>query len=251
MALARRLRKVGVLVGNCPGFVANRMFGPYMREAQFLVEEGARVPDADQALYDFGMAMGPLAVSDLAGLDIGWLVRKAHRHLIPEGARQPRAEDLLVERGLHGQKTKAGWYRYGETRERTFDPEVQEIVAQWARQEGIEQREIGAAEILDRTLYALVNEGARIIKEGYALRASDIDVVFLNGFGFPAYRGGPMWYADTIGLKKVYDRVVEFEGRHGHWWRPAPLLKELAETGSTFAEWDKRSPEPNRAATGI
>ena len=186
------------------------------------------------------MAMGPLAVADLAGLDVGYLVRKAHRHMIPEGVRQPGVEDLLVERGLHGQKTRAGWYRYGENRERTFDPEIQEIVAEQARAEGIEQREIGAVEILDRTLFGLVNEGARILEEGYALRASDIDVVYLNGYGFPVFRGGPMWYADTVGLKKVYDRVLEFEQRHGHWWRPAPLLKELAEAGSTFAEWGRK-----------
>jgi len=241
MTLARRLGKVGVLVGNCHGFVGNRMFGPYTREAQFLVEEGARVTDVDKALYDFGMAMGPFTVADLAGLDVGWRVRKEYDHLIPEGVRRPRVEDLLVERGRYGQKTAAGWYRYGEDRERIVDPEVEEIVRGWAREQGIEQRDIDAEEILDRTLYALVNEGARILEEGYALRASDIDVIYLNGYGFPAWRGGPMRYADTVGLDTVYRRVLEFEQQHGYWWRPAPLLKQLAEAGGTFAEWDRNS----------
>ncbi|MCP5114680.1 MAG: 3-hydroxyacyl-CoA dehydrogenase [bacterium] len=240
MALARRLRKVGVLVGNCHGFVGNRMFGPYMREAQFLVEEGAGVPDVDQVLYDFGLAMGPLAVADLAGLDVGWRVRKEHDHLIPEGARRPRIEDVLVERGFHGQKTRRGWYRYGENRERIIDPEVAEIVRDWAKENGFEPRKPTPDEIRDRILFSLVNEGARILEEGYAQRPSDIDVIYLNGYGFPPYRGGPMFYADSVGLRKIYDRVLEFEQRHGHWWQPAPLLKELAEAGSTFAEWDRQ-----------
>jgi len=199
------------------------------------------VTDVDKALYDFGMAMGPFTVADLAGLDVGWRVRKEYDHLIPEGVRRPRVEDLLVERGRYGQKTAAGWYRYGEDRERIVDPEVEEIVRGWAREQGIEQRDIDAEEILDRTLYALVNEGARILEEGYALRASDIDVIYLNGYGFPAWRGGPMRYADTVGLDTVYRRVLEFEQQHGYWWRPAPLLKQLAEAGGTFAEWDRNS----------
>ena len=238
MALAKRLRKVGVLVGNCHGFVGNRMFGPYVREAQFLVEEGARPVDVDDALYEFGMAMGPLATGDLAGIDVGWRVRQEAKHLQPEGVRQPLVEDRLYELGRFGQKTGLGWYRYDENRNRTEDPEVGEIVADLVRQAGIEQHDVSRDEIVERTIYALVNEGARILEQGYALRAVDIDMIYINGYGFPAYRGGPMWYADTLGLDKIYQRVLHYEGRHPHWWRPAPLLKELAEQGKTFSQWD-------------
>ena len=238
MALAKRLRKVGVLVGNCHGFVGNRMFGPYLREAQFLVEEGARPVDVDQALYEFGMAMGPLATSDLAGIDVGWRVRQEAKHLQPEGARRPLVEDRLYELGRYGQKTGLGWYRYDQNRKRTEDPAVAEIVADLVRQAGIEQREVSRDEIVERTIYALVNEGAGVLEEGYAPRAVDVDMIYINGYGFPAFRGGPMWYADTVGLEKIYERVLHYEDRHGHWWRPSPLLKQLAEQGETFAKWD-------------
>ncbi len=236
MQLAKRLGKVGVLVGNCVGFVANRMFGPYRREAQFLVEEGASVEAVDGALYDFGMAMGPLATGDLAGLDIGWRIRKEHRHLQKPGARRSFAEDRLCELARYGQKTGAGWYKYDADRRAILDPEVEVLIRKWARETDIPQRRIPAEEIVDRTIYALVNEGAGILEEGYALRAVDIDVIYLNGYGFPAYRGGPMWYADTVGLEKVYDRVSEFHERHGVLWQPAPLLERLAKQGKTFAE---------------
>ncbi len=240
MDLARKLRKVGVLVGNCHGFVGNRMFGPYRREAQFLAEEGARPADVDRVLYDFGAAMGPLAVGDLAGLDVGMRVRQEMPHLFPEGTRRPLAEDALCELGRYGQKTGAGWYRYGEDRSRREDPGVVALLERISAEAGIKRREIDDSEILDRTVYALVNEGARILQEGYALRASDIDVIYLNGYGFPAYRGGPMYYADALGLDRVLERVEEFHARHGHWWRPAPLLKELAGRGGSFREWDRR-----------
>ena len=239
MALARRLRKVGVLVGNCHGFVGNRMFHPYRREAQFLAEEGARPAEVDRVLYEFGAAMGPMAVGDLAGLDVGMRVRKEAPHLYPAGTRRPLAEDALCELGRYGQKTKAGWYRYGPDRSRHEDPEVSELLKRIAAETGIEQREISDQEILDRVVYALVNEGARILDEGYALRASDIDIIYLYGYGFPAFRGGPMFYADTVGLGSVLARVEEFHSQHGHWWRPARLLKELAERGSNFSEWDR------------
>ncbi|HEU5413548.1 MAG TPA: 3-hydroxyacyl-CoA dehydrogenase NAD-binding domain-containing protein, partial [Candidatus Angelobacter sp.] len=231
MQLSRKLGKVGVLVGNCRGFVGNRMFGPYRREAQFLVEEGAGVEAVDKALYDYGMAMGPLSVGDLAGLDVGWRIRKEFRHLEKPGVRQPLAEDNLCEMGRYGQKTRAGWYKYDENRKQIPDPEVPRLVKQWATKAGIPQRQISAEEIVDRCIYALVNEGARILEEGFALRAVDIDIIYLTGYGFPAHRGGPMWYADTVGLKKVYDRICEFERQHGELWTPAPLLKELALTG--------------------
>jgi 3-hydroxyacyl-CoA dehydrogenase len=239
MQLSKTLGKVGVLVGNCRGFVGNRMFGPYRREAQFLVEEGASIEAVDQALVDFGNAMGPLAVGDLAGLDVGWRIRKEYRHLEVPGIRQPFTEDNLCELGRFGQKTGAGWYKYDDQRRGSPDPVVDELIRKWVAEAGIAQRKISAAEIVDRCIYALVNEGARILEEGYALRASDIDIIYLNGYGFPAYRGGPMWYADTVGLKKVYERISEFQRQHGDIWQPAPLLKRLAEQGKTFAQFGK------------
>jgi 3-hydroxyacyl-CoA dehydrogenase len=239
MQLSKKIGKVGVLVGNCRGFVGNRMFGPYRREAQFLVEEGASVEAVDGALYDYGMAMGPLATGDLAGLDVGWRIRKEYRHLEKPGVRQPLAEDRLCEMGRYGQKSGAGWYKYDAERRAIPDPEVAKLVRQWAAEAGIQQRQVSAQEIVDRCIYALVNEGARILQEGYALRAVDIDIIYVNGYGFPAHRGGPMWYADTTGLKKVYDRIREFHQQHGELWEPAPLLKRLAEEGKTFADFSK------------
>jgi len=240
LALSKTLGKIGVLVGNCRAFVGNRMFGPYQREAQFLLEEGARVEQVDQALTDFGMAMGPLAVGDLAGLDVSWRIRKEYKHLQPPGMRDALAADRLCEMGRFGQKTGAGWYRYAEgTRTPEPDPEVEKIIAEAAKAAGIEQRTISPEEIIERTIYALVNEGAKILAEGFALRASDIDIVYINGYGFPSHRGGPMWYADTVGIEKVYHRVCELEQRHGFWWSPAPLLAELAAAGKTFADLDR------------
>ena len=241
MQLSKKIGKIGVLVGNCRGFVGNRMFGPYRREAQFMMEEGATVEAIDKAMYDYGMAMGPLAVGDLAGLDVGWRIRKEFKHLEKPGVRQPLSEDKLCELGRYGQKTGAGWYKYDENRRAIVDPEVARLVAQWAAEAGIKQHAISKEEIVDRLIYALVNEGARILEEGFALRAADIDIVYLNGYGFPAYRGGPMWYADSVGLWSVYERVREFEKQHGRLWAPAPLLKKLAEDGKTFAEFDQRA----------
>lgn len=239
MQIAKRLGKVGVLVGNCRGFVGNRMFHHYMREAVFLVEEGAEIEAVDKALYDFGMAMGPLAVGDLAGLDVGWRIRKEYRHLEKPGVRQPMAHDRLCEMGRFGQKTDAGWYRYDKKRKTIPDPEIAELAHKWAGEAGIPQRKISADEIVDRCVYALVNEGARILEEGFALRPGDIDIIYINGYGFPAYRGGPMWYADTVGLKHAYDRIREFEDQHGEVWRVSPLLKRLAEQGKTIAEFSQ------------
>jgi len=239
MQLSRKLGKIGVLVGNCRGFVGNRMFHPYVRESVFLVEEGASVEAVDQALVEFGMAMGPLAVGDLAGLDVGWRIRKEYRHLEKPGIRQPMAGDRLCELGRFGQKTGAGWYKYDENRRAIPDPEVAELVRNWAHEAGIPQRKISREEIVDRCLYALVNEGARILEEGYALRAVDIDIIYLNGYGFPAYRGGPMWFADTVGLPRVYERVMEFQRQHGSLWEPAPLLTELAKQGQRFADFGR------------
>jgi 3-hydroxyacyl-CoA dehydrogenase len=238
MQLSKTIGKIGVLVGNCRGFVGNRMFGPYRREAQFLVEEGASIDAVDKALFDFGMAMGPLATGDLAGLDVGWRIRKEYKHLEKPGVRQPFAEDSLCELGRFGQKTGAGWYKYDDQRQASLDPVVGKLLKEWTTAAGISQRPISDQEIVDRCIYALVNEGARILEEGYALRAVDIDIIYLNGYGFPAYRGGPMWYADTVGLKKVYERILEFQKHHGELWEPAPLLKKLAEQGKGFADFN-------------
>ncbi len=248
MALSKKLAKVGVLVGNCRGFVGNRMFGPYRREAQFLVEEGAAVEAVDQALYNFGMAMGPLATGDLAGLDVGWRIRKEFKDAENTSVRQPLVEDRLCEMGRYGQKTGAGWYKYDENRRALHDPVVDELIDKIRQETGRKPRAIADDEIVDRIVYALVNEGARILEEGYALRAVDIDIIYINGYGFPAYRGGPMWYADTVGLKKVYERVQEFEKQHGTLWTPAPLLKQLAESGKTFADFDKQVGQAASAA---
>lgn len=240
MALAKKLNKVGVLAGNCRGFIGNRMIHCYGREAQFLVEEGAAVEAVDRALYDFGMAMGPLAMGDLAGLDVGWRIRKEFKHLEKPGVRQPLIADLLCEMGRYGQKTGAGWYKYDENRTPNPDPEVAALIEKTARGAGIERRHVTPEEIVERTIYALVNEGARILEEGIALRAVDIDIVYLNGYGFPAWRGGPMFYADTIGLKNVLEKIQEFEKLHRpDLWAPAPLLRRLAQAGKTFESFDK------------
>jgi 3-hydroxyacyl-CoA dehydrogenase len=239
MALARTLGKVGVLVGNCRGFVGNRMFAIYQREAQFLLEEGASVQQVDQALVDFGMAMGPLAVGDLAGLDVSWRIRKEYKHLTPAGERQPLVADILCEGGHYGQKTGSGWYRYAADRSASPDPEVEKLIEKTAQEAGISRRQIGPQEIVERTVYGLINEGAKILAEGFALRAVDIDIIYINGYGFPAYRGGPMWYGDTVGLDKVLTRIRALEKQHGAIWTPSALLVKLVEQGKKFADFDR------------
>jgi 3-hydroxyacyl-CoA dehydrogenase len=248
MALAKTLRKVGVLVGNCWGFVGNRMMLPYMREAQFLVEEGATPEQVDRALYDWGMAMGIFAVDDMGGIDVQWRVRQEHKHLDQPGSRQPLMLDRLYQMGRLGQKTGAGWYRYDENRRATPDPEIAALIEKTAREAGIARRAIAGEEIIERCIYVMINEGARILEEGYALRASDIDTVYLAGYGFPAYRGGPMWYADTVGLPKIYQKIEELHARYGALWQPAPLLERLAEQGRTFAGLDAEKTKEERVA---
>jgi 3-hydroxyacyl-CoA dehydrogenase len=235
MALAKRLGKIGVLAGNARGFIGNRMLGPYLREAQFLVEEGASIEDVNAALYEFGMAMGPLAMSDLAGLDVGWRARQEFKHLEKPGVRRPLVADRLAEMGHFGQKTGRGWSKYDENRKPSPDPETAALVEQIAREAGIPRRVISREEIVDRIVFALINEGARVLEEGIALRPVDIDIVYLNGYAFPAWRGGPMFYADTVGLKNVVARIEEFQKQHGpDLWTPAPLMKRLAESGKGF-----------------
>jgi 3-hydroxyacyl-CoA dehydrogenase len=238
LALAKKLSKVGVVVGNCWGFVGNRMMLPYMREAQFLVEEGATPEQVDRALTNFGMAMGIFAVDDMGGIDVQWLVRQERKHLEKPGLRAPLVLEKLFNSKRLGQKTGAGWYRYDENRKAIADPEVHSLIEKTATEGGIERRHISDDEIIERCIYIMINEGAKILEEGYALRAADIDVIYLTGYGFPGYRGGPMWYADAVGLKKVRDRIAEFHAKHGEFWEPAPLLTKLAAQGETFAEYD-------------
>jgi 3-hydroxyacyl-CoA dehydrogenase len=240
LALAKKLGKVGVVVGNCWGFVGNRMMLPYMREAQFLVEEGATPEQVDRALTNFGMAMGIFAVDDMGGIDVQWRVREERKHVEKPGLRSPLVLAKLFHSGRLGQKTGAGWYRYDENRKPIADPEVHALIEKTAREGGIARRHISDEEIIERCIYIMINEGAKILEEGYALRAADIDVIYLTGYGFPAYRGGPMWYADTAGLKQVCDRIREFHEKHGEFWEPAPLLAKLADQRETFAAWDTK-----------
>ncbi len=239
LAFAKRLKKLGVTVGNGPGFVGNRLLFPYMYEAQFLVEEGATPEQVDKALTDFGMAMGIFAVDDMAGLDVGWRASRALGHFSDKSERRPLVHDLLVEMNRLGQKRGRGWYRYDDPRTPSPDPEVHELIRSAAAAAGLQPREITDAEIVQRTVLALVNEGARALSAGVAARASDIDVIYVNGYGFPSWRGGPMFYADRLGLANVLEQVTRLHQQHGDRWRPAPLLVELAANGRTFRERDR------------
>jgi len=238
LAIAKKLGKVGVVVGNCRGFVGNRMMLPYMREAQLLAEEGATPQQVDRALTDFGMAMGIFAVDDMGGIDLAYRVKQEYAHLRKPGERVPLVLDKLFEMGRLGQKSAKGWYRYDETRAPIADPEVDALIERTAIEAGIPRRNVTSEEIIERSIFVMINEGARILEEGHAQRAADIDVIYCTGYGFPGFRGGPMWYADTVGLKRVYERVREFHKQFGEVWEPAPLLRRLAEQGGTFAKWD-------------
>jgi 3-hydroxyacyl-CoA dehydrogenase len=238
LSFAKRLGKVGVVVRNAPGFVGNRMMFPYMYEAQFLVEEGATPAQVDRALTDWGMAMGIFAVDDMAGLDVAWRVRQELGQFSDPAARKPLVADRLYELGRFGQKTGRGWYRYGDDRKPVPDSEVDSLIKQLASEAGVTQRTFTDQHIIERTIYALINEGARVLEEGVALRAADIDVVYVNGYGFPAYRGGPMFFADRVGLATIHERIEAFHREHGERWAPAPLLARLAREGSTFRDWD-------------
>jgi 3-hydroxyacyl-CoA dehydrogenase len=239
LAVAKRIGKVPVVVGNCRGCVGNRMMFPYMYEAQFLVEEGATPEQVDRALTDFGMAMGIFAVDDMAGIDVAWRVRQELGHFTAPGERRPLVADKLYELGRYGQKRGKGWYRYEDPRKPLPDPEVVELIRSTAKGAGIPQRTFTDAEIVERCIYALVNEGARIVEDGSAERASDIDVVYVNGYGFPAWRGGPMFYADRTGLSRIHERIAAFARELGPRWDPAPLLARLAGSGGSFRAQDR------------
>jgi 3-hydroxyacyl-CoA dehydrogenase len=225
MQLAKKIGKIGVLVGVCHGFVGNRMLAQRQREANKLIIEGATPWDVDRVLYDFGLPMGPFAMSDLAGLDIGWSKEKSSSSTIRE---------ILCERGRRGQKTGAGFYDYDEQRNAKPSPLVEEIITEFSAKKGVNRRAISDEEILERCIYPMINEGAKILEEGKALRASDIDIVWINGYGWPVYRGGPMFYADTIGLKTVLDRMKAFRAAMGDDFKPSALLERLAEADGHF-----------------
>jgi 3-hydroxyacyl-CoA dehydrogenase len=236
LTLAKRLGKVGVVVGVCDSFAANRMLYPYTRQAQFLLEEGALPEQVDRVIHEFGFPMGPFAMSDLAGIDVGYKVRQ-HRPQ-PKGLRSSEIADKLYHMGRYGQKTGEGWYRYEKgSRSPIPDPEVADLILQTSRDLGIDRRDITDQEILQRCLYPLINEGAKILEEGIAQRSSDLDVIWLHGYGFPRYRGGPMFWADSLGLDHVYQVMKQFHETHQDWLEPAPLLKRLAAEGETFGDW--------------
>jgi 3-hydroxyacyl-CoA dehydrogenase len=238
LGLARKLGKTGVVSGVCDGFIGNRMLARYVEQALLLIEEGALPSSVDVAMEKFGMAMGPFRVSDLAGGDVSWFIRKRRYAEDPKARRQVIA-DRLCEMGRFGQKTGAGWYRYEPGRRDAIpDPVVDELIVSASREMGVTRRKIPAEEIVERCILALVNEGAKILEEGIALRASDIDVVYLTGYGFPPFRGGPMHYADTLGLFGVVRAMHRLAGNpHGNpaVWEPASLLARLAAAGKSFS----------------
>ena len=237
-AVTKRIGKIGVTVGNCYGFVGNRMLYAYGREKELMLLEGSTPEVIDRALEGFGMAMGPNTVGDLAGLDIGYHARREWSGR-PDDPRFYRVSDRLAELGRYGQKTGRGFYRYdGPDHKRQADPEVLELIRAEAQALGVAQRQVADSEIVERCVYALVNEGARILEEGIAASPADIDVIWCNGYGFPRHRGGPMFHADTIGLTTVIEAMRRYEGEQGaRYWTPAPLLASLAEQESTFAGW--------------
>jgi 3-hydroxyacyl-CoA dehydrogenase len=240
MQLAKKMGKVAVISGVCDGFIGNRMIARYGAAAHDLIMAGALPEQVDKALQDFGMAMGPFRMSDLAGLDIGWAARKRRKAEFPDRDLSNVADDLC-EQGRFGQKTGAGFYRYAPgSRDPIADPEVTAIIEKYRKQKAITPRKVSSREIVERCIYALVNEGARIVEDGIAQRSSDIDIVYLNGYGFPVWRGGPMFYADQVGLSEVARAVRQFAAAPGadrEFWTPAPLLARLAEQGKTFSAY--------------
>jgi 3-hydroxyacyl-CoA dehydrogenase len=235
MKVGKTIGKIPVLVGVCDGFVGNRMLAKRTREAYFMLEEGATPQQIDRVLYDFGFPMGPFAMSDLAGLDVGWRNRKSRLDRLTPRERACDLLDQVCTLGRLGQKTGAGFYRYDEKRNAQPDPVIEELIIRHSHARGLIRRELSDHEILERCLFAMINEGARILDEGIVARPVDIDVVWMNGYGFPAYRGGPMFHADQIGLPKVLEGILKYRGQVGReYWEPAPLLEQLAREGKGF-----------------
>jgi 3-hydroxyacyl-CoA dehydrogenase len=227
MQLAKKIGKIGVLVGVCHGFVGNRMLAARQAQAQAMILEGAMPWDVDKVLFDFGMPMGPFAMSDLAGLDIGWS---------KETSKGATIRDVLCEMDRRGQKTNAGFYDYDAERKANPSPVTEKIIKEFAAKSGNPQRKISDEEILERCTYAQINEGAKILEEGIAIRPSDIDIVWINGYGWPVYRGGPMFYADTVGLKNVVAKLKEYGPKLGKDFTISPLLEKLAAEGKRFQD---------------
>lgn len=238
--LGKRMGKVSVIAGNCPGFIGNRMLATYVREARMMLLEGAYPHQVDAALQGFGFAMGPFRMYDVVGIDLEWRARE----LAGEGQDEPevQVDNRLCELGRFGQKSRMGYYRYAEgSRQAEHDPEVDALVQREAERLGYDRREIGEAEILERCLLALVNEGAKILQEGMAGSSADIDIVYLNGYGFPAAAGGPMAWADGEGLPAIKDRLDALAEQHGEHWKPAELIENLATVGGRFADQKKEA----------
>ena len=235
MALAKKIGKTAVVSGVCDGFIGNRMIEHYSRQAGFLLDEGALPQQVDRAMEQFGFAMGPFRMGDLAGNDIGWAIRK-RRYVEKPQMTYSKTADLVCELGRYGQKTGAGWYDY-KPGDRTAYPSqaVDDLIEKHSKDLGIARRAISDEEIVERLVYALVNEGAHILEEGIAAKASDIDIVYLAGYGFPIWRGGPMFHADSVGLHNVLAAMRRYaQGHEGSAWQPAPLLVRLAEAGQSF-----------------
>jgi 3-hydroxyacyl-CoA dehydrogenase len=235
MKLGKTLKKLPVVSGVCDGFIGNRMLEKYVQQSLFLLEEGATPAQLDSALQRWGLAMGPFAMYDMAGNDIGWEIRKRRAKERPDMV-YSKIADRICEKGWFGQKTGRGWYRYEKGNRKPIpDPEVEQMLSEYRNDLKISARKIADDEIVERCIFALANEGARILEEGIALRASDIDMVYLTGYGFPPYRGGPMFYADQVGLDKVLASIQKFQqGYQGSQWTPAPLLAKLAKEGKRF-----------------
>lgn len=241
-ALAKKLRKIAVRAGVCDGFIGNRILGVYKTAADHMMEDGASPYQIDKALRAFGYPMGPYQVSDLAGGDIGWATRKRRAATRNPNARYVQIADRLCERGWFGQKTGRGFYLYPDgARIGTADPEVEAIIDAERARAGVQPKNLTDAEIVRRYLAAMINEGANVLHEGIALRPLDIDVTFLSGYGFPRYRGGPMHYADTVGVATILADIREFALEDPLFWQPSPLLVELAERGATFGSLNRTS----------
>jgi len=228
MKLAKQIGKVAVLAGVCPGFIGNRMLSQRQREAQKLVLEGAMPWDIDRVLYEFGFPMGPFQMGDLAGLDIGW---------VKENSKGETIRDVLCEMDRRGQKTGAGYYDYDENRTAKPSPVTEQIINDFISKSGRNPRKIDDQEILERCIYPMINEGAKILEEGKAIRSSDIDVVWVNGYGWPVYRGGPMYFGDQVGVGQVLAKMQEFQGQHGDDFKPSALLERLAAEGKKFSDF--------------
>ena len=239
MALGKAIGKIPVMSANAPGFIGNRMLGGYRQQAGSMILYGAQPQQIDKAIVDFGFGMGPFAMHDLVGLDLGWRARKMAGMKPEDRPLAAIVPDKLCDMGRYGQKTGAGFYQYSEGRRQGQpDPAVSALIEETSQELGIERRRIDSDEVLKRCLHSLVNTAAQLLDDGIALRASDIDVVYVHGYGFPKYRGGPMYYADQVGLRNIYRDILALHREHGDVWRPAPLLRKLAEDGGSFAAWD-------------